>query len=238
MEKIFLEIGIEKEFFLLRKGDSPNLYDQIVEPREYEFPADAFGFLVELRSEPWMHLNTVKMTWDMTKSYWEHRADKFGMELADMPYLVVPKEKVKYFYDKYEADASEDATKNIYDNKGSHHLGMFFNDETCRLTAGMHVHFSMRDKSGRVIPFASEKIYEIVKTMDDAFQTEITAADRIAGEYEIKRHGFEYRSLPCNVAVYETLKTAFHVLRRVCGDSENLCTKTSNLYPERKLDHE
>jgi len=217
MEENFLEIGIEKEFFLLRKGHFPNLYDRIVEPREYEFPADAFGFLVELRSEPWMHLNTVKMTWDVTKSYWEHRADKFGMELVDMPYLVVPKGKAEYFYDKYGAGRSADLTKNIYETKGSHHLGMFFDGDTCRLTAGMHVHFSMRDHKCNVIPFRSEQIHEIVKTMDDAFEKEISDSDRIIGEYEIKQHGFEYRSAPCNVDVYKTLKVAFDVLRRICG---------------------
>jgi hypothetical protein len=102
---------------------------------------------------------------------------------------------------------------------------MFFNGDTCRLTAGMHVHFSKRDQSGRVIPFETEQVYRIVKTMDEAFQKEITAADRIAGEYEIKRHGFEYRSAPCNADVYKTLKVAFNVLRRVCGKNNERCER-------------
>ncbi|MBN1381077.1 MAG: hypothetical protein JXA41_05330 [Deltaproteobacteria bacterium] len=165
-------------------------------------------------------MNTVKMTWDMTKSYWEHRADKFGMELVDIPYLVVPTRKAKYFYDKYGADRSQDLTKNIYHAKSSHHLGMFFNGDNCKLTAGTHVHFSMRDGLGRVIPFSSPQVHEIVAAMDDAFQKEIAAADRISGEYETKQHGFEYRSLPCNVDVYKALKVAFHVLRKLGSNSK------------------
>jgi hypothetical protein len=216
MENIFTEIGIEKEFFLLRQGHSENIYERIVEPKEYEFPADCFGFLVELRSEPWNHLNTVKMTWDMTKSYWEHRADKFGMELVDIPYMIVPKNKAKYFYNKYGGDRYADLTKNIYNTtKGSHHLGMFFDGDSCRLTAGMHVHFSIRDYHGNVIPFSTEQVHKIVETMDNAFKREITDTDRILGEYEMKQHGFEYRSTPCNVDVYKTLKVAFGILRKV-----------------------
>ncbi len=219
--ELFTEVGIEKEFFLLKKQDTPNIWDRIVEPKEYEFPADVFGFLVELRSEPWMHLNTVKMTWDMSKSYWEHRADKFGMELVDMPYMVVPKEKAQYFFDKYNGNSYTDFTKNIYGTKDSHHLGMFFENDSCLLTAGMHVHFSMRDKHCSVIQFSQEQIEDIVKNMDDAFKHEIIDTKRIPGEYELKQHGFEYRSAPCNVDVYKTLKVAFTNLRRVCKDPLN-----------------
>ena len=209
------EIGIEREFFLLRKTKSMNLDERIVEPKEYEFPADIFGFLVELRSEPWMHLNTVKMTWDMTKSYWEHRADKFGMELADIPYIVVPLRKGKYFYNKYGGDRYIDFTKNIYGKKETHHLGMFFDTDNCLLTAGMHVHFSIRDTDCNVVKFTKEQIEEIVASMDNIFKEEIEQTRRIPGEWEPKQHGFEYRSTPCNVDVYKVLKSAFNILRKV-----------------------
>lgn len=215
------EVGIEKEFFLLRKETSTNIWDRIVEPKEHEFPADIFGFLVELRSEPWMHLNTVKMTWDMTKSYWEHRADKFGMELVDIPYMIVPKEKGQYFYDKYHGEKYTDFTKNIYGLQGSHHLGMFFENESCMLTAGMHVHFSIRDRNCNVIQFSQNQIEEIVQTMDEVFKKEILETKRLRGEYEPKQHGFEYRSVPCNVDEYKTLKVAFNVLRKVCNEPYN-----------------
>lgn len=209
------EVGIEREFFLLKKDKTLSLQERIIEPLEYEFPSDIFGFLVELRSEPWMHLNTVKMTWDMTKSYWEHRADKFGMELVDLPKIEVPLKKGKYFYNKYGGDKYEDYTKNIYGNRKTHHLGMFFNDNSCILTAGMHVHFSIRDSDCNIIPFNQGQINTIVKEMDESFHEDIFETGRIPGEWEPKKHGFEYRSIPCNTDVYKVLKVAFNILRRV-----------------------
>ena len=35
------------------------------------------------------------------------------------------------------------------------------------------------------------------------------------GEWEKKTHGFEYRSLPCNVDIYKVLKESFKILRSV-----------------------
>jgi len=214
--KEYREVGLEREFFLLRKDRKDDI-SGIVEPIEFEFPADIFGFLVELRSEPWMHLNTVKMTWDIERSYWEHRADKFGMELVDLPYLEVPREKAEYFFNKYGGDIYEDLTKNIYNHEGSHHLGMFI-DKNCDealLTAGMHVHFSNRDETGKVINFTNDQIEDIVRYMDNVFEKEIKEGRRLAGEWEPKKHGFEYRSLPCNVDIYKVLKHSFKIIREI-----------------------
>ena len=96
----------------------------------------------------------------------------------------------------------------------SHHLGVLPNDElTNKLTSGMHIHFSSRDSNtGEVINLPIEKI---VKRMDESFKDIICTADRNYGEYELKSHGFEYRSLPCNVDVYRVLKEAFRILRSV-----------------------
>jgi len=211
----YREVGLEREFFLLRKDTN-----EIVEPIEYEFPSDVFGFLVELRSRPWVHLNTVKMTWDMEKSYWEHRAKKFGMKLVDIPYTIVPYKQGKYYYNKYGGDKYEDLTKNVYSenkDKQSHHLGMFFDEDKdeCMLTSGMHVHFSIRDENCNVIPFTNDQIELIVKHMDLKFYDIIQASKRRFGEYEPKKHGFEYRSLPCNADVYRVLEEAFFILRNI-----------------------
>ena len=218
----FREIGLEREFFTLRRGiESPS--ERIVEPADYEFPRDIFGFLTEITSKPWMHLNTVKMTWDMEKSYWEHRADKFGIELVDIPYIDVPRKTAQYFYDKYGAVNYQDLTQNIYNKHGidgpeeckSHHLGMFFNGENCRLTSGFHVHFGIRNEFGIIVPFTKDQIKSIVLHMDESFDKEISETERIKGEWEPKQHGFEYRSLPCNVDVYSVLKEAFKILRSI-----------------------
>lgn len=75
-------------------------------------------------------------------------------------------------------------------------------DRLCR--AGLHVHFSnIRDvetKSGYVesIPQIMD-MPKIIQLLDKAFKSEIDAAKRIVGCYEMKPHGFEYRSLPASV---------------------------------------
>ena len=214
----FREIGIEREFFMVGKDK------EIVEPIKYGFPADAFGFLVELRSEPGAHLDIVKMTWDMTRSYWEHRAMRFGMELLDVPFLFKDNNIGKYFYDKYNAALTTDYTQNIYNTDSktklpSHHTGIFFNwwgsTRQCLLTAGMHVHFSIRDETGIVVPFTIQQITEIVTYMDNKFENEISTTYRSKGEWEPKAHGFEYRSIPCNANVYKVLQHSFKILREV-----------------------
>lgn len=216
----FKEIGIEREFFLLKQMETDNIWERIVEPIECQLPADIFGFLVELRSDPWEHLNTVKETWDHTFSYHERRADKiFHCDLADIPYMEVPEDTAKYFFNKYHGDKYTDFTHNIYGYKESHHLGMFFDFNAANeslLTAGTHIHFGMRsEEDGQVIHFKQDQIEYIVRAMDDIYDKEIDDSYRIKGEWEPKVHGFEYRSIPCNVPVYRILKDAFRILREI-----------------------
>ena len=219
VDKMFREVGIEREYFLLKQKETEHIWERIVEPVECQLPADIFGFLMELRSEPWEHLNTVKDTWDDTYSYHERRADKiFKCDLVDIPYMVVPEEVGKYFYDKYHGEKYTDFTRNVYDIEKTHHLGMFFDytpSGRCLLTAGTHVHFSLRDDNGHIVTFKDKQVDYIVRAMDDIYEERIINAKRIIGEWEPKMHGFEYRSIPCNVPVYRILKDAFRVLREV-----------------------
>ena len=78
------------------------------------------------------------------------------------------------------------------------------------VNAGLHVHFS--DQSGEYFSkdnitknpiYAQLDIPSMVRYMDKLFAKEITAAKRTIGEYELKAHGFEYRSLPNNVDLWK-----------------------------------
>jgi len=208
------EIGIEKEMFLI---DSNNT---IMEPKLYGFPRDEFEFLVELRSIPSDRLYPIYTTIQQEELQYKLRANKFGMELVDFSNYHISPEWVDNHWKKYNLHRFNDCdyTKNIYNkNVQSHHLGVIDEDfdgfKSKRLTAGMHVHFSSRDAdTGEVIDLPIE---EIVKSMDKYFHWTIKEADRNLGEYELKTHGFEYRSLPCNVGVYEVLKKGFEILRNV-----------------------
>jgi hypothetical protein len=191
------EIGIEKEAFLLKDN-------KIMEPKLYGFPRDEFEFLVELRSLPSDRLYPVYLTLHQEELQYKLRANKFGMELSDLPSIVVPTFWVTDHWKDFNLDRPEfnkDYTKNIYkEKKQSHHFGVLENDDyTSRLTSGIHVHFSSRDaRTGEVLELPIE---DIVRKMDHVFKREIHNANRNLGEYEPKEHGFEYRSLPCDTDV-------------------------------------
>jgi len=212
MIKEIKEIGIEKECFLV--SDT-----KVMEPRLYGFPKDEFEFLVELRSLPsdrFYPVYTSLMQEELQNSL---RANKFGMHLKDTPNRLVDKYWVDDLWKKYNLDRFKDCdeTQNIYPdmkNKPSHHFGrMECSDTLYKLTAGIHVHFSNRNaNTGEVIDLPVE---DIVRKMDHNFKHEIHNAGRNLGEYEMKTHGFEYRSLPSNIDIYKVLKIAFKILREV-----------------------
>ena len=205
------EVGIEKECFLM-KGN------KIMEPRMFGFPKDEFEFLVELRSLPSDRFYPVYTSLKHEELQYSLRANKFDMELNDEPNKTVTKKFVDDLWNKYNLHRfnDKDFTKNIYnDDNPSHHFGVLSTDkeDNKRLTAGIHVHFSSRDsKTGEVIYLPEE---EIIRKMDHNFKHEIHNAGRNLGEYEMKTHGFEYRSLPSNIDIYKVLKIAFKILREV-----------------------
>lgn len=205
------EIGLEKEIFLTQG-------DLIKEPKLYGFPFDEMGFLIELRSLPSDRLYPIATTISQEELQYRLRANKFGMEVRSKPYKVVSHEFIAPILEKYRVMELPDYTKNIYGLKGSHHTGVFPmsisnnpKEMKVKLTAGIHVHFSSRDiKTGDVIELPIE---DIVREMDIIFGNEIERTDRIPGEWEPKTHGFEYRSLPCNVDIIKVIKESFRILR-------------------------
>lgn len=214
MSEEIREIGLEKESFLLKNG-------KIMEPKLYGFPRDEFEFLVELRSLPSDRLYPVYTTLQQEELQYKLRANKFGMELKDNPTMIVSREWVDKHWNKYNLHRFDelDYTRNIWNKKEqqsiSHHLGVLpgKTPEKRILTSGMHVHFSSRNsKTGEIIELPIE---DIVRWMDEEFVFPITEANRNLGEYELKQHGFEYRSLPCNIDVYTVLKESFRILREI-----------------------
>jgi len=225
MKNDIREIGLEKELFLIQNNI-------IKEPSLFGFPADEMGFLVEIRSLPSDRAYPVITTLFNEQLQYQLRANKFGMKLYDEPYKFESKEFVDHIESTYHISRFTDYTQNIYQRPGvtgnqprlpSHHLGVFPVRETSspitkeptlyRLTAGIHVHFSNRDsETGHVLELPIE---EIVKQMDESFAEDIERTKRIKGEWEPKKHGFEYRSLPCDVDVTRVVKEAFRILRCV-----------------------
>jgi hypothetical protein len=200
------EVGIEKEAFLLKDC-------VIQEPKRFGFPYDEMGFLIELRSLPSDRLYPVCTTISQEELQYSLRANKFGMIIASTPTMYTNKQFINKIIDTYHILDFPDRTKNIYGKTKSHHLGVFMDDDedTVLLTSGIHVHFSSRDsKTGEVIDLPVE---DIVRKMDETFKNDIERTFRVPGEYEMKAHGFEYRSLPCDADLLKVLKYSFKILR-------------------------
>jgi hypothetical protein len=193
-------IGIEREFFLLKKG-------VIVEPALYGFPYDEFGFLVELRTRP--HTNSK----DLLKEYAELHsalvvyAEKLKLDLVVVHKMPIDKTFINYLSKKYSYDSLLDTTANIYPYTAkSHATGL----DKGYGTAGLHIHFSRHWEDGRRVqlPFV-----EIIKALDNKFKDIILLAERNLGEFEIKVHGFEYRSLPADITLAIPVEFAFKILK-------------------------
>jgi len=202
---ILNEIGLELEVFLLDK------LGNILEPSIYGFPSDEMGFLIEIRSEP---SDDPRLLWNdmhLKKSIIGHKAKKLGFKLDIVPYKKVSKYFIEYISSKYLHDLRPDLTQNIYGGILSHHTG-FLNGLA---TAGLHIHFSRREIVGNKCKLINLPIRSIVKRMDDHFKKKILEANRILGEYELKSHGFEYRSLPNNINIKEVINYSIQILEEV-----------------------
>lgn len=198
------EIGIEQEVWLLDANG------KIVEPAVYSFPHDDFGFLVELRSRPHQTPEPIMDDMKNLQAGFSELAKNFGLRLEIKDSMPIDKWLINYldyWRTKYNYYNLKDLTENITPGSTRTHA-TGFSDSAEILTAGIHVHFSRKLDGKRVqLP-----IQEIVKTMDEKFKDEISKANRISGEYEIKPYGFEYRSLPASCSLHKVVYTAFTVL--------------------------
>ena len=201
------EIGIEREFFLM-KGK------RVIEPWKYGFPFDEFGFLVEVRTHP--HLTSGSLLAELNRLTLAHeaQAEVLGFKLRTFCKYPLSKDFVKHLAKKYHHDALLDTTANIYAGTvGSHATGLKETTTHFIGTAGIHVHFSRKTTGGHRVQLP---IVKIVNNMDIAFVKIIRRASRKLGEFEIKAHGFEYRSLPTDVPDMKfVVKEAFRILHEV-----------------------
>ncbi len=205
------EIGIEQECFLLDKKG------QIVEPKLYGFPFDEYGFLVEIRTQP--HTNEKSLMTELIKLTNAHRAqaEELGFKLHFVHRMKLSSDFVKRLAVKYAWDCLKDKTANVYyGTEVSHATGVdrWSEDRIIWGTAGTHIHFSRK----RIIQQETRRVQlpirKIVMIFDARFDRIISLANRIAGEYEIKPYGFEYRSLPASMNIFMAVHFGFILLER------------------------
>jgi len=207
-----MQYGMEVEFFLTKRN-------MLVFPKDYGFGHDGYPLIGELRSEP--HTDPYKMVGEvmglLAKA--RHKAAYAGLRLHLQPHFLLTDAMKVEVMRRPELNKGAVTSLNLYeyDDKLDPNFAH----------AGIHIHFSGRkqvvhygrcEHCGHVpyesITFSPSPIPEIIKRLDRAFVKEISKAERVAGEYEMKSYGFEYRSLPNNTDLEKIAK----VLDQECGD--------------------
>lgn len=194
--------GFELELFL-KRGD-----EYVVPSKGHYLPTDACGYLVEIRGDP--HSDPLKAMYLMK---------------ADLERVTVQAANLGYNLElAHTAPISKNFLRLIRRSRGKNPSKSFFayggmyRSDTPR--AGLHIHFGSLitkkyDNDNSFSYTSIVNIPRILQVFDTEFKKEISDTKRIRGEYEIKEHGFEYRSLPATtdlnkvVSVLEKLKEEY-----------------------------
>lgn len=180
--------GFEKEFFVLDKNGKYTLVTS-------EIACDECHWLAEARGEPHAYPLHAKHLLNAATELLHASASKHGMVLVDKALAPdFPKELLRLAHRKYGKNASHSYFA---------HGGCYKHSIP---RAGLHVHFgNARDimHDGQKVATVEDTVNvpRIIWMLDNAFRSEIKEAKRVPGEYEFKRWGFEYRSLPSTVSL-------------------------------------
>jgi len=190
-------IGLEKEYFMLNTTGGPVAAKQA---GISEF--DECGYLAEARGEP--KDNIVDAVYSLRAAEYRlyRQAEaavlktRTPVQLVEIPYMKLKPAFLNSCARSYGKNPAQDQC--LYSNVKMKNVQ----------TAGLHIHFSNRSevtltcRCGISSHYSSERqinIPNIIKALDGAFSVTIFLAKRQPGLYEMKPHGFEYRSLPNNV---------------------------------------
>lgn len=192
------KFGFEREFFVKQKGE----YVEV--PSELYIHRDECFYLVEARGEP----------------HSDPRKAAALMDIAEQDLFIAARDNELTLLCQADApDFPRDLKRQLSRAHGKGpSLSRFMTGRMYRSIvprAGLHIHFGTERKLGsgkheRTVVDLSD-MPEVVRLLDKAFGKIIKGAKRIPGEYEVKGHGFEYRSLPANV----NLKIVVPVLQEI-----------------------
>jgi len=217
------QIGFEREYFLEDKEG--NL---VLNPREQGFPVDDFGVLVEARGEPNSNIEKAVLSLLVKEAFLRKKAKELGLRLMIKSYMNLTKKQISEAYALYGKDPTPNTRRNLY--------GLDREISLKKIYAGLHVHFSNIEKENvtteikNYILDAKKKtdwtetetreivtnnfidLALIIRHLDDKFKEDIEKTKRTKGEYEIKEHGFEYRSLPAISSIWDVAKESMNIL--------------------------
>lgn len=201
-----MRIGFEREFLLTNVGaPSTGVFDVIL-PTTVHFPSqhlDADQLHVEARGEP--HYGPLEAC---------------GSLIAKERILTAEAKKInpEYFLDARDwfqlPKGMQQAMRRMAGKGRLEERCLYGEVREPRKgwsAGGLHIHFGTEPyknhcKCGRVFEYSHAGTFDIphiVKSLDKRFGLVIAAAKRQPGRYELKPHGFEYRSLPTSQDPWE-----------------------------------
>jgi len=215
---MFTTVGLEQEVFAV-KDPNPETDLALYSLAGTSYPQDGCPYLFELRGTPDSEPLRAIYNLRYLQNYWINKIAK-----VNAPF------KLQFGLDKVKLSKAErlqlvrEATK----SPAEHYTlsGDIALSKLGVVTAGLHIHFSNnalktfygKDKEGNRVTITESvpqyiDIPRIVRMLDSAFKSEIKEAGRQLGVYEMKAHGFEYRSLPTSInltqvnSILESIKT-------------------------------
>lgn len=177
--------GFEMEFFVRKAG---------VFTLAEGLPRDACGYLAEARGENHRDPLSAAYLFKAEARKLALLAQSMGLELVRQETADIPKEQLRIWLRKF----GKNSAHSFFMGGGA------YRNNNPR--AGLHIHFGSQrkiiTKDGATETVAEiTNMPRIIWLMDKEFKEDIKHAKRVPGEYEIKPHGFEYRSLPSIVDV-------------------------------------
>lgn len=207
------KFGLEQEFFLVRSGGElteageTTTVDDLILPDDvqipgYTIPTDSCGYLVEARGEP--HRDIYQAVYSLAAEIAKIQSKlPAKIELSPNPYRTFTAKSLHEIQRRYIKGLSK------YNN-----LYGYINHKVSGRTRTAGLHLSITDEqthtglNNSIVKFYQNFDYvRYILKLDEVFASEIKAAKRNPGFYELKSDGrVEYRSLP-TMSNYETLLT-------------------------------
>jgi len=215
------KIGFEREFFLVDEHGKI-----VINPQDFGFPTDEFQLLVEARGKPSDNIDEAILSLGITETQLARKAEKLNMQLKRIPSIILNKKQVSMIYQRYGKTPNPNI-RNLYGKQKNFSLR--------KINAGLHVHFSNTETitvtetvNNYFIASETKKFTEtttkeivvnhmldiptIVRHLDNKFKDIIRRTGRTLGEYELKPHGFEYRSLPNDANLFDVAEESMKIL--------------------------
>ena len=196
--------GIEVEFFVKERDTGKVVVIPTIEGLSGIIQTDELPILGEIRTNPYPEIHLVisdalALLRTVAKRLAKFSGGKYMMDISPKAELTKEIWSELRTIDYHKGGVKE---RNVYGLERKMNLKGF--------TAGLHIHFSEDDTFKYTDSDRKNKEFTyprqldmpfIIRQLDDRFGKEVKAAGRQIGWYELKAHGFEYRSLPNNISL-------------------------------------